>query len=78
MLVRGRGGKGAEVKLPGGEPGKYGRFSITTKGSEVTVKLNDREIQRFTLPADAPAKGAFGLADTGGGVEFMNLNWRDL
>ena len=78
VLVRSRGGEGAEVKLAGVEPGKFGRFSIMTKGRAVTVKLNDQEIQRFTLPAGAPASGALGLADTGGAVEFMNLHWRDL
>ena len=48
------------------------------KGREVTVKRNDQETQRLMLSADAPARGAFGLRDTGGAVEFMNLYARDL
>ena len=66
------------VALTGAEPGKSQRFIITVKGRNVTVKLNDQETQHVTLPADAPARGSFGLLDTGGAVEFMNLYARDL
>ena len=59
-------------------PGSYQRFIITVKGREVTVKRNDTETQRMNLPANAPVRGAFGLRDTGGAVEFMNLYARDL
>ena len=76
--LRGAGGKGTEVKLEGATPGNYQRYIITVKGREVTVKRNDQEIQRFKLPADVSASGAFGLHDTGGAVEFMNLCVRDL
>jgi hypothetical protein len=76
--LRSVGGKGAEVKLEGATPGSYQRFVVTVKGRDVTVKRNDHETQHFTLPADAPARGAFGLRDTGGAVEFMNLCARDL
>ena len=51
---------------------------MTVKGREVTMKRNDQETQRINLPADGPARGAFGLRDTGGAVEFMNLYVRDL
>lgn len=78
LLVRGHDGKGTELKLSGVEPGKFGRFVITTKGKEVTVKLNGAEVQRLMLPGSAAAKGAFGLVDGGGGVEFMNLYVREL
>ena len=78
VFVRGRDGKGIEVKLSGGDPGKFGRFSIATNGHGIVVKLNEKETQRLELPAGAPAKGAFGIADIGGGVEFMNLHVRDL
>ena len=70
--------RGVEVKLDGVAPGSYQRFIITVKGRVVIVKRNDKETQRVTLPADAPARGAFSLRDTGGGVEFMNLYVRDL
>ena len=76
--VQVRGAKGAEVKLEGATPGSHQRFIITVKGREVTVTRNDQEIQRLMLPADAPARGAFGLRDTGGSLEFMNLYARDL
>ncbi len=78
VALRGVGGNGAGVKLEGATPGSYQRYVITVKGREVTVKRNDQETQRFMLPAEAPAHGAFGLRDTGGAVEFMNLYVRDL
>jgi hypothetical protein len=76
--LRGGASKGAEVKLEGAAPGGYQRFIIAVKGREVTVTRGDREIQRMSLPADLPARGAFGLRDTGGAVEFMNLYAREL
>ena len=76
--LRGVGGKGAELKLEGATPGSYQRYVVTVKGREVTVKRNDRETHRVTLPADVPAHGALGLRDVGGVVEFMNLCVRDL
>ena len=76
--LRGVAGKGVAVKLEGAAPGSYQRYIITLKGREVTVKRNDQETQRLTLPADAPARGVLGLRDTGGAVEFMNLYRRDL
>jgi hypothetical protein len=73
-----RGSDNGEVKLEGATAGTAQRFIIGVKGNEVTVKRNDKEIQRFTLPANAPARGAFGLRDTGTAAEFMNLYVRDL
>jgi len=78
VQLRGVDGKGAEVKLEGAAPGNYQRFIINLQGREVIVKRNDKETQRLTLPADVPARGAFGLRDTGGAMEFMNLYARDL
>jgi hypothetical protein len=79
VKLRGADGKGMDAKLDGAEPGKYQRYVITVKGREVTVRRNDNEPQRLTLPADAPVRGALGLSDTGGGaVEFMNLYARGL
>jgi hypothetical protein len=76
--LRGVAGKGAEIKLEGATPGNYQRFIITMQGREVTVTRNDKETQHVTLPANAPARGALGLSDTGAGTEFMNLYARDL
>jgi hypothetical protein len=70
--------RGLEVKCPIGEPENYQRFVITVKALDVAVKRDGREVQHFALPADAPARGEFGLRDTGGSVEFMNLYVRDL
>ncbi len=75
--VQVRGAKGGEVKLAGATPGSYQRFTVTVKGREVTVKRNEQEIQRLTLPAAAAARGTFGLRDSGGAVEFMNLYVRE-
>jgi hypothetical protein len=76
--LRGIDGKGAEVKLEGATPGNYQRFIVTVKGREVTVTRNEQETRQLTLPADATGRGALGLRDTGGAVEFMNLCVRDL
>ena len=78
VLLRGLADSGTEIKLAGATPGSYQRFVITVQGREVVVKHNAREIQRLKLPADAPARGALGLRDTGSAVEFMNLYARDL
>lgn len=78
VQLRGPGGEGLEVKLEGAAPGGYQRFSIIVKGRDVTVRGKDREPQRYTLPAEATGKHAFGLRDTGAAVEFMNLYARDL
>jgi hypothetical protein len=78
VKLRGVDGKGMDVKLEGAEPVKYQRYVITVKGREVTVRRNDNEPQRLTLPSDATARGALGLCDTGNAVEFMNLYARDL
>jgi hypothetical protein len=64
--------------LNGVTPGGYQRFVITVKGRELTVRRNEQEIERLNLPADSPSRGAFGLSDTGGAVEFMNIYARDL
>jgi hypothetical protein len=78
LRVRGRESQLFAVKLTGAETEKYSRFVITVKSREVTVNRNNRDIQRFNLPANAPARGAFGLHGAGGAVEFMNLYVRDL
>jgi hypothetical protein len=78
VQVRGVDGKGASVRLNGVTPGGYQRFVITVKGRELTVRRNEQEIERLNLPADSPSRGAFGLSDTGGAVEFMNIYARDL
>jgi len=76
--LRGGGAKSTAIKLEGAMPGSYQRLIITVKGREVAVKRDDQEVQRVTLPANTPARGAFGLSDTGGAIEFMNLGVRDL
>ena len=70
--------RGVELKLAGAEPGRQQRFVITLRGREIMVKLNDKESQRLTLPAEAPARSSLGLRDTGRAMEFMNLYARDL
>lgn len=78
VLVRGRGGKGLALKLPGLEAEKFQRFIITVKDREVTLKAGEKELQRAQLPGDAPDRGAFGLRNSGGRAEFMNIYARDL
>ena len=69
---------GVEAKLEGATPGSYSRFTITSKGREITLKRNDILIQNFTVGADTSTTDAIGLRATGGAVEFMNLYIRDL
>ncbi len=76
--VRVRGRTGPALKLSGAGPDKFSRFVITVQGRELTVKRGDREIQRLELPSDAPTRGFFGLSDSAGAAEFMNLYARDL
>jgi hypothetical protein len=78
ILLRGADGKGAEVRLEGATGGSYQRFVVAVKGHDVTVKRDDKETQRVTLPADIPTRGALGLRDAGARLEFMNLYARDL
>jgi 3-keto-disaccharide hydrolase len=78
VQLRGANGQGTEVKLEGVAAGSYQRFVITVKGRDVTVKRNAEQTQRVTIPASGPARGAFGLRDTGGAMDFMNLYVRDL
>ena len=74
LLVRGRDGKGTEVKT-GIEAGKGGRVRVQVKGTEAVVLLNDKETARVSVPA---GKGALGLKDTGAGMDFGNLHVRKL
>ena len=77
QIAIGKNAVTTRIKLEGATPGSNQRFILAVKNREVTVKRNDEETQRLTLPADAPARGALGLRDTGGVVEFMNLYARD-
>lgn len=75
--VQCRGVGGAEIRLEGATAGNSQRFMISVIGRVVIVKRDDKEVQRLRLPEDAPARGAFGLRDTGGAVQFMNLYARE-
>ncbi len=78
ILLRGRDGKGIEVRLEGATPGEYQRFVITVKGADVRVIRDGKETKHVTLPADGPTRGALGLNGTAGEIQFMNLYARDL
>lgn len=78
VLLRGHNGEGAEVKLTSVTPGRNQRVTILIKGRDVVVSINDKETQKLTLPATTPARGAFGLRDTGAAMSLMNLHARDL
>ena len=78
VFVRGHDGKGSEIKLTGVTPGRYQRVTVNLKGRNVIVAINGTESQKLTLPDDAPARGAFGVRDTGAALDLMNLHVRDL
>jgi 3-keto-disaccharide hydrolase len=69
--------RGTEVPLLATR-GKYQRFIITCKGGAIVARADGKEIQRVTVPENAPSSGPFGLRDTGGGLTLMNLYARDL
>ena len=77
IKLRGVDGSGFDLKLTG-VTASYQRYSIVVKGHDVTVKLNDQEIQKATLPSETQTTGALGLNDGGNAIEFMNLYARDL
>ena len=64
--------------------GKFSRFTINVRGSEVRVRREEpapstaREETTARLPAGAPARGPFRLVATPDGGTFMNLHARDL
>jgi hypothetical protein len=70
--------RGVEVKLGDVSAGNYQRYNVTAKGNEIVVKRGEQESQRVTLPADAKARGPFGLRDNGAALDFMNLYAREL
>ena len=70
--------RGVEVKLADASAGNYQRYTITAKGSEIVAKRGDQESQRVTLPAEAKARGPFGLRANGADMELMNLYAREL
>src|SRR5438034_4316562 len=70
--------RGVEVKLADASAGNYQRYSVTAMRSEIVVKRAEKESQRVTLPADAKARGPFGLRDHGTAMELMNLYAREL
>src|SRR5207249_1409589 len=57
IQLRGMQNKDGEVTLEGATPGSFQRFIITLKNRTVTVKRNDKEAQRFTLPVNSPHRG---------------------
>lgn len=61
-----------------GSTDRYQRFSISVQGRELAVKRGDQAIELITLPSGIYGKKTFGLRDTGGKVEFMNLYAREL
>jgi hypothetical protein len=90
LLLRGQESAGTTISLgelmPLGDVGaqdgiKWGawnRVRVTVKGRAATLAINDREIRHQELPADAPARGAIGLADISIGLELANLLVREL
>lgn len=66
-----------DIKLTGAT-NYYQRFSISLKGRDLVAHRGDRVIDMFTIPIGDDGKKRFGLGDTGGNVEFMNLYAREL
>ena len=77
VQIRGLEGSEGEIKLGEAAEG-YQRYTVRVQGREVTVQKNGQDVSRLTLSSSAPARGAFGLRDTGSPLEFMNLYAREL
>ncbi len=70
--------RGIPIQLEGAAPSAYTRFQIGMKRGEVTVKRGDGEAQRQAPAKSISPRGAFGIRDTGGPLEIMNLYAREL
>jgi|APGre2960657505_1045072.scaffolds.fasta_scaffold14375_3 hypothetical protein len=70
--------RGLELKLTDAVAGGNQRYSVTVQKGEVIVRRSEKEVRRVTLPAEAKARGPFGLRDIGAALEWMNLYARDL
>jgi hypothetical protein len=70
--------RGATLPLDGAEAAKFSRFVITVQGREARVQCDDKPATTIALPANAPARGALGLAADPGAGTFMNLHARAL
>ncbi len=76
--------RGATIPLTGAAGGKFSRFTITVRGTEIRVRREEpapsevSTVQTLTLPDGAPARGAFGLEATPTGGTFMNIHARGL
>lgn len=71
------GEKRVTVSLPEGEnQGGYIRYTITVLSRNITVQGNGQTVSA-DFPEDLPAKGSFGLGDSSGPLEIMNLYARE-
>jgi hypothetical protein len=70
--------RGTPIALTGAEGGKFSRFVISVQGPRVRVQRDAAAPVETNLPAQTPARGAFGLAASGGAGVFTNLHGRDL
>lgn len=70
--------RGVPIQLEGTTPGEYARFQIGLKKGEVTLKRGNAEPQRQSPAKTIAPRGPFGIRDTGGPIEIMNLYAREL
>ena len=69
--------RGAKIPLaPNAD--HWTRFTLQVRGGRVTFADAAGAPVEIALPADAPARGALGLADGGAGMDFANLYVREL
>ena len=78
VYLRGEGTDALAIPLTGSEAGKFQRYVITTKGTDVIVTVAGKEAGRSTIPPGFGSRRGFGLLATGGAAEFMNLYIREL
>jgi hypothetical protein len=78
VLWRGPEAGAAPLRLVHTSPGNSQRFVISVTGRQATVTRDGQELQRVTLPADAPLRGPLGLQAPGSAGDFMNLYVREL
>jgi hypothetical protein len=78
LLLRGLMKAESTVPFQHSEPGQWQRHTITVKGRTLAYAGPNDSKGFQNLPEDAPARGAIGLLDVGGDVEFANIYVRDL
>jgi hypothetical protein len=68
----------ASSPIAGVNPSNWNRIAVIIQDDAAIVTINETEVRRLQLGPDVPKRGAIGLVDVGGPVEFANFYVREL